>query len=158
MFIERTNAEAKAPILWPLDAESWLIGKDPNAGKDWGQEKKVTEDEMVGWHYWLHGHEFEQTVGDNERQGSLACCSPCDCKELDMTEQLNNNKESEFLQSRCQHLWRLRSVPVYLPFSAPRGYLHFLVKALQHLHSLSFSHLYFDFYTSFSNSDSSFFF
>ena len=158
MFIERTNAEAKAPILWPLDAESWLIGKDPNAGKDWGQEKRVTEDEMVGWHYWLHGHEFEQTVGDNEGQGSLACCSPCDCKELDMTEQLNNNKESEFLQSRCQHLWRLRSVPVYLPFSAPRGYLHFLVKALQHLHSLSFSHLYFDFYTSFSNSDSSFFF
>ena len=70
--------------------KSWLIGKDPDGGKDWGQEEKgVTEDEMVGWHHWLNGHEFEQTLGDGERQGNLVCCSPRDYKELDMTEWLN---------------------------------------------------------------------
>ena len=70
-FIGRTNA--KAPILWPPDAKKWFIGKDPDAGEDWGQEKKgAVEDEMVGWHYWLSGHEFEQTPGDSEGQGSLA--------------------------------------------------------------------------------------
>ena len=67
------DAEAEAPILWPLDAKSWLIGKDPDAGKDWGKEKKgTTEDEMVGWLHRLNGHEFEQTLGDSEGQGSLA--------------------------------------------------------------------------------------
>ena len=75
-LIGRTDAEA--PILWPPDAKNWLIGKDPDAGKDWGQkEKGVTEDEMVGWHHGLNEHEFEQTLGDCERQGSLSCCSPC---------------------------------------------------------------------------------
>ena len=74
IFTGRTDAEA--PVLWSLDAKSWLIGKDPNAGKDWGQEEKgATEDEMVGLHHWLSGHEFEQTPGDSEGQGSLACCS-----------------------------------------------------------------------------------
>ena len=73
IFIGRTDADAEAPILWPPDAKNWLIGKDPDAGKDWGQEEKgVTEDEMVGWHHRLNGHEFEQTLGDGERQGSLA--------------------------------------------------------------------------------------
>ena len=77
IFIWRTDAEAEVPILWPPDAKSWLIGKDSVAGKDWGQEAKgMTEDEMVGWHYWLKGHEFEQTLGDSEGQGSLVCCSP----------------------------------------------------------------------------------
>ena len=70
IFIGRTDAEAGAPILWPPDAMIWLIGKDPNAGKDWGQEEKgTTEDEMVGWHHWLNGHEFEklwETVKDRE--------------------------------------------------------------------------------------------
>ena len=76
VFIGRIDAEAEAPILWPPDAKSWLIVKDPNAGKDWGQEEKgVTEDEMVGWHHWLNGHEFEQTPEDSEGQGSLVCCS-----------------------------------------------------------------------------------
>ena len=77
IFIGRTDAEAEAPILWPPDARSWLIGKDPDAGKDWRQKEKVTtEDEMVGWHHWLNGHEFEETPGGSEGPGSLVCCSP----------------------------------------------------------------------------------
>ena len=79
------------PILWPPDAVSWFIEKDPNAMKQWGQEEKgVKEDEMTGWHHRLNEHKFEQTPGDGEGQGSLACCSPWGCKESDMTEQLNN--------------------------------------------------------------------
>ena len=74
VFIGRTDAEAEAPILWPPDAKIWPIRKDPDAGKDWRQEEKgTTEDEMVGWHHWLNGHEFEQTPEDGEGQGSLAC-------------------------------------------------------------------------------------
>ena len=75
IFIGRTDA--KAPTLWPSDVKSWLTGKDPDAGKDWRQEQKgLTQDEMVGWHHWLNGHEFEQTTGDGEEQGNLLCCSP----------------------------------------------------------------------------------
>ena len=71
----RTDAEA--PVLWPPDVKSRLIGRDPDAGKDWGQEEKeATEDEMAGWHHWLNGHEFEQTLGEREGQGSLVCCNP----------------------------------------------------------------------------------
>ena len=78
--------EAEVSILWPLDVKNQLTGKDPDAGKDWGQEgKEVTEDKMVGWHHWLSGHEFEQTLGDSEGQGSLACCSLWGCRELDTT-------------------------------------------------------------------------
>ena len=85
MFIGRTDAEAETPILWPPDVKSLLIVKDPDAGKDWGQEEKgTTEAEMVGWHHQLNGHEFEQTPGDSG-QGSLMCCSPCGLKESDMT-------------------------------------------------------------------------
>ena len=84
IFIGRTDAEA--PIIWSPGAKSWLIGKDPNAWKDWGQEEKwTTEGEMFGWHHWLNGHELEQTQGDGEWQGSLACCSPWCHKELDTT-------------------------------------------------------------------------
>ena len=91
-FIGRTGAEAEAPILWLPDAKSWLIGKDPDAGKDWRQEKKaVREDEMVGWHHQLNGHEFEQTPEDGKGYGSLAYCSPWGCKESDMAERLNNS-------------------------------------------------------------------
>ena len=76
IFIGRTDAEAKAPILWPPDVKSQPIGKDPDARKHWKQEGKgVTEDEMVGWHHWLNGSEFEQAWGDGEGQGSLGCCS-----------------------------------------------------------------------------------
>ena len=72
LFSERADAEAEAPILWPLDAKNWLIGKDPDAGKDWWQEEQgVTEDEMVWWHHQLNAHEFEQTSGDGDGQGNL---------------------------------------------------------------------------------------
>ena len=88
IFIGRTDDDAEAPILWPPDAKSWLIGKVPDAGKDWGQEERgMTGDEMVEWHHRRDGHEFEQTLKDCEGQGSLACCSPWSCKESDMTEQ-----------------------------------------------------------------------
>ena len=87
----RTDAEADAQILWPPDAKSWLIRKDPDAGKDWRQKKGTKEDEMIGWHYQLNGHEFEQVLADGDGQGSLACCSPWGHKELDKTERLNNN-------------------------------------------------------------------
>ena len=86
VFIGRTDVEAETPILWPPHAKSWLIWKDPDAGKDWEREEKGTiEDEMVGWHHWLNGHGFEQTLEDSEGQGSLTCCSPWGLKESDMT-------------------------------------------------------------------------
>ena len=86
-FIGRTDAEVETPVLWPPDAKSLLIGKDPDAGKDWGQEEKGTkEDEMVGWHHQLDGHEFEQAPGDGEGQESLVCYSPWGSKEWDMTD------------------------------------------------------------------------
>ena len=75
-FIGRTDTDAETPILWPPDGKNWLLGKHPDAGEDWGQEKGETEDEMVGWHHQFNGHEFEQTPEDSEGQGSLACCSP----------------------------------------------------------------------------------
>ena len=90
IFIGRTDAKAETPILWPPDLKSWLIGKDPDAGKDWRREEKgTTEDEMVGWHHWLHGHEFKQALGVGDGQGILACCSPRGLKESDRTELLN---------------------------------------------------------------------
>ena len=85
IFIGRTDAEAEAPVLWPPDSMSWVMEEDPDAGKDGGQEEKgATEDETVGWHHGLNGHEFEQTPGDSEGQESLVCCSPWSCKESDM--------------------------------------------------------------------------
>ena len=90
IFTERTDAETETPILWPPDVKNWLIWKDPDAGKDWRQEEKgAIEDEMVGWHHRLNGHEFESTPGVGDGQGGLACCSPWGHKESDMTEQLN---------------------------------------------------------------------
>ena len=81
IFIGRTDAEAKTPILWPPDEKNWPIGKDPDAGKDWMQEKGMTEDEMVGWHHRLDGHEIEQAPRVGDAQGSLGCCSPWGHKE-----------------------------------------------------------------------------
>ena len=90
ILIERTNAEAEAPILWPPDAKNWLIWKDLYTGKDWRREKKgTTEDEMVGWHHWLNGHAFQHAPGVGGGQGGLACCSSWGRKESDTTERLN---------------------------------------------------------------------
>ena len=90
VFNGRTDVEAETPKLWPPDVKSWLIWKDPDAGKDWRQEAKGTaEDEMVGWHHWLHGGEFELTLGVGDRQGGLVCCRPWGRKESDTTEGLN---------------------------------------------------------------------
>ena len=109
VFIGRTDVEAETPILWPPDAKSWLIGKDPNAGKDWGQEEKGTiEDEMVGWHHWLNGHGFEWTLGVGVGQGGLACCGSWSCKELGMTEWLN---WTELKWVKCQYLCKLLLLP-----------------------------------------------
>ena len=96
IFIERTDTEARVPIIWPPDAKSQLIGKDPDTGKEWRQKKRAAEDELVIWYYqldrqlviWyyqLDGHEFEQTPGDSGGQGSLACCSLWGVKESDTT-------------------------------------------------------------------------
>ena len=89
IFIGWTDAEAETPVLWPPDVKNWLFRKDSDAGKDWRQEKGMTEDEMVGWHHWLDGHEFEQAWGVGDGQGSLSCYSPWDHKESDTTERLN---------------------------------------------------------------------
>ena len=91
IFFGRTDAEAEAPKHWPPEANSWLTGKDPDAGKGRRQEKRATEDEMVGWHHQFNGHELGQTLGDGEGQGSLACCSPWGPKSQTPTWQLNNN-------------------------------------------------------------------
>ena len=106
MFIGRTDVETETPILWPPDAKSWLIGKDPDAGKDWRREKGMTEDEMVGWHHRRDGHEFELTLGVVDGQGSLVCCSPWGSRESDMTEQLNWT-ELAFLERDGALLWAL---------------------------------------------------
>ena len=87
IFIGRTDAEAKAAMVRPPDAQNQLTGNYPDTGKDWGQEEKgSTEDEMVGWHHWLKGHEFEQTPGHSEGQGSLACCIPWGCSRTQLRD------------------------------------------------------------------------
>ena len=86
--------DAEVPVLWPPDVKRWLTGKDPDPGKDWRQGKGATEDEMVGWHHWLDGCEFDQAPGDGEGQGSMACCSSWGHKKLDTTEELNINNKS----------------------------------------------------------------
>ena len=103
MFTGRTDAEAETPILWPPDVKNWLLGKDLDAGKDWGQEEKgAIEDEMVEWHHWLNGHEFEPAPRDSKGQGSLASCSPRGHKELDKTEWLNHNNQLTVLIRKSQ--------------------------------------------------------
>ena len=108
LFMGRTEAEA--PILWPPDAKSWLIKKDPDAGKDWRQkEKGTTEDEMIGWHHQPNGHEFEQALGDGKGQGSLVCCNPRVHKESDSTEWMSNDKGLTWLSysSGIEHMYTL---------------------------------------------------
>ena len=89
MVIGRTDVEAETPIFWPPDGKSWLIWKDPDAGKDWGQEEETTEDEMLGWDHQRNGHGFWGTLGVGDGQGGLVCCGSWGHKESDKTEQLN---------------------------------------------------------------------
>ena len=93
ILIGRTDAEAEAPVFWSPDVNSQCIEKVPGAGRDWGQNEKASEDEMVGWHHQCNGHELGQSLGDGEGQGGLVCCSPWGCKELDSTGRLNNKKK-----------------------------------------------------------------
>ena len=113
IFIRRIDAEDEAPIFWSPDEKNWLIGKEPDAGKNWRQEEKwMTEDEIVGWHHWLNEHEFEQTQGYGEGQGSLMCHSSWDCKDLNMTKWLYNNYGSSTLGSNlCLLHWHAGSLP-----------------------------------------------
>ena len=104
VFIGRTDFEAETPILWPSHAKSWLIWKDPDTGRDWGQEEKgTTEDEMAGWHHRLDGHGFGWTPGVGDGQGGLACCSSWGHKESDTTEQLN---WTEWIQQYTEEKFR----------------------------------------------------
>ena len=129
IFIGRTVAEAEALVLWPPDAKSQIIGKDPDAGKDSTQEEKgTTEDEMVGWHYRLNGHEFEQAPRDGEGQGSLACCSPWGHKELDTTERMNNTgslMSKDFWFNKQINLWIIQEDSCFVSelFSNPKDFL-----------------------------------
>ena len=94
----------ETPVLWPPHAKSWLTGKDSDAGRDWGQEKGMTEDEMGEWHHWLDAHESEWTPGDGDGQGGLACCDSRGCKESDTTEWLNWTDWTEctkYWESQC---------------------------------------------------------
>ena len=119
IFIGRIDTEAEVVILRPPNVKSWLIGKDPEARKDWGQEEKgMTEDEMVGWHHRLNGHEFEQAPGDSEGQRSLACCSLWSWKELNATEQLNGDNKP----SPCQTSGTVWKDPL-CPASSPIWWL-----------------------------------
>ena len=107
VFIGRTDAKDETPILWPPHVKSWLIGKVPDTGKDWGQEEKgTTEDEMAGWHHRLDGHEFGWTPGVGDGQGGLVCCDSRGCKESDTTEQLNWSELN----------WRFSKIVVPLAF------------------------------------------
>ena len=124
VFIGRTDVEAETPVLWPPHANSWPIGKDPDAGRDWGQEEKgTTEDEMAGWHHWLYGHEFEWTPGVGDGQEGLACWDSWGHKESDMTERLNwiELTESVSLAQSCPTLaapWTVaHQAPLSMGFS-----------------------------------------
>ena len=106
VFIGGTDVEAETPILWPPDAKSWLVGKDPDAGKDWGQEEKgTTENEMAGWHHRLNRHEFGWTPGVDDGQGGLACCGSWGRKELDTTEQPNSTELIIQIYQIKKYIW-----------------------------------------------------
>ena len=118
VFFGRTDAEAETPIIWPPHARSWLIGKDSDAGRDWGQEEKgMTEDKMSGWHHQLDGHEFEWTPGDGDGQGGLVCCKSWGRKESDTTEWLNWTEGSSV---SCYEILTV-SLPLYLVFARQSG-------------------------------------
>jgi len=124
-FFGGNDAEAETPVLWPPHVKSWLIGKDPDAGRAWGQEEKgMTEDEMAGWHHRLYGRESEWTPGVCDGQGGLACCDLWGCKESDMTEQLNWTELSAcllvlglndyWMNEICVYVWKQSHIPTYI--------------------------------------------
>ena len=116
VFIERTDAKAETPILWPPLAKSWLIGKDPDAGRDWGKEEKgITKDEMAGWHHRLDGHEFEWTLGVGDGRWGMACCDSWGHKKSDTTELLNWTEL--FMGFSRQEYWN------GLPFPSPVNHI-----------------------------------
>ena len=126
-IIGRADVEAEAPILWPPDAKSWLIWKDPDAGKDWGQEEKgMTEDEMVGWHHWLDGYGFGWTLGVGDGQGGLACCGSWGCKESDTTEQLNWTELIMLNIFKTVLTFSEMSIHIFFTFSTSLHFEHFL--------------------------------
>ena len=123
VFFGRNDAKAETPVLWPPHAKSWLIGKDSDAGRDWGQEEKgTTEDEMAGWHHWLDGHEFEWTPGVGEGQGGLACCNSWGRKESDTTEWLNWTELRSSQRSRLGSLCYTATLPA-IHFTHDSGYI-----------------------------------
>ena len=134
MFIGRTDAEAETPVLWPPHVKSWLVGKDPDAERDWGQEEKgTTEDKMAGWHHQLDGHEFEQTLGVCDGQGSLVWCDSWGRKESDTTEWLNWTELSMLLF--------LISISYYLLCTDTHFYSSLLLLFSFH-HGILMKHLY----------------
>ena len=145
VFIGRTDAEAEIPILWPPDEKSWLIGKDSDAGRDWGQEEKgTTEDKMAGWHHQLDGHEFGWTLGVGDGQGGLACCNSWGHKESDATERLNWTE----LNVVCIiSTWGISTWGIYWNFLYGVIYNHFLWASKYNTYSLliqfDFSAMYF---------------
>ena len=115
IFIGRTDVKAETPILWSPDVKNWLIWKDPDAGRDWWQEEKgTTEDEMVGWHHWLNGHEFEWALGVGDGHGGLARCDSWGRIESDTTERLNwtelNPWKALCTLKRTKYLWQNLSI------------------------------------------------
>ena len=128
-FFRRNDTKAETPVLWPPDAKSWLIGKDSDAGRDWGQEEKgTTEDEMAGWHHWLDGRDSEWIPGVGDGQGGLACCDSWGRKESDTTEQLNWTELCNWTESqgRVKLLFKFRKW----------GNLIFFQKASEHFNRL----------------------
>ena len=143
VFFGRNDAKAETPVLWPPHAKSWLVGKNSDAGRDWGQEEKgTTEDELAGWHHRLNGREFEWTPGNGDGQGGLVCCDSWSCKESDTTEWTELNwTELKGLSLECtEQAKRRRSAddslrgilnprPVYMDFiTQASGYLIMLYR------------------------------
>ena len=121
-FFGRTDAKAETPVLWPPHEESWLIGKDFDAGKDWGQEENgMTEDEMAGWHHWLDGHESEWTPGVGDGQGGLACCDSWGHKESVTTERLNWTEL--ITDRRCNKIGAQKELKIVVEFKQERIHL-----------------------------------
>ena len=148
IFIGRTDGKAEVPILWPPDAKNRLSGKDPDAGKDWGQEeKRATEDEMVEWHHWLNGHEFQQTQGDSKGQRSLMCCSSWTCKEVrqDWATEQQQDSGWGFLFLFLPCLWMYSFFTIFWKGCLARTILNNYFKAFGESLSLEFLYVHITF-------------